>query len=501
VIIVVQSHRHPEQKYASRRCEPIQQFVTAVNNIARNLGLGQLLLLESLRKDKIVYDPMTIKAHITGLSCSMNKHTEQYLATMSVYDRISMLDDVKGHIQNLYNRERAKNDPYIDQGCNGSVKSFEKDGETDPNSIPALNKMGFGLLEKSPLSEIDIFDQLRLYSVQECRHEFVTEIGKYITALKEKFRHKQEDRAGQYTMEQQKHHIAATNSYMQSLKGLLAHNGAQVQLSADDRDGIELTQQLVSCFRQAWQRDYRLALHEYAQEFQILTTRITEAKSIRDRKGIAAGQRAERNLNDRLFHDFVDKYLDGLASQMREQENKSYDELEGLYALYTTGRMLWRSNLHTTYDLVEKIEKLHTETADDFIAQLDALDIQIQACDNMFGIITTDWRKTVTRLHRLTAIDIKDPERRQAEIARRFEHRGAFPLMLQMRMDVAQTTTNLGSINSRLNQIRKGFKRLDNMALDLYVARESAMLAALMGDKTGEVAGLYSRSKEWHSLN
>jgi hypothetical protein len=358
--------------------------------------------------------------------------------------------------------------------------------KTQPNSIPALDVVMVGLLGTSRSSDIDIFKGLQKYLVQDFRHGSVTDISEYVVALKKKLFCGQEDHEAQCTKEQQKHHIAGTNTYLRLLSGLLAHNGAQVQFSANRGDGVDITKQLASCFRQEWQRNYQLARQQHAEVFEAFRTRISTAGRSHDQKGIVAARRAKRKLNDRLFHCFVDRYLNDLAAPTREQENRSYDELEDLYEFYTAGRTLGWTTLHTTYELIEKFQKVHTETADDLIAQLEALDNQVQACDNMFSIIAKDWRKTVTRLHRLTAVDIRDPEKREVEIARRFEHRGAFPLMLQMRIDVAQTTTNFGGINDGLNQIQKGLKELDIKVLDLYVAGETAMLASLVAEKKGE---------------
>jgi hypothetical protein len=212
---------------------------------------------------------------------------------------------------------------------------------------------------------------------------------------------------------------------------------------------------------------------------------VKESESVNDRKPIAARHQDERLLNDRLFHDFVDQYLDNLSRPMREQENKSYDDIEELYILYTAQRVIEQVNLRNAYELIQELEKLQLESTAMMIAQLETMDSVVQTCDNMLNMIAKDWRKAVTRLHRLTAIDVNDSEKRKHEIAKRFQHYEAFPLVLQLRLDIAQTTTNIGGINAGLNQIRRGLKEVDDKVLDVYVATEISMYAAALEEEKG----------------
>jgi hypothetical protein len=303
--------------------------------------------------------------------------------------------------------------------------------------------------------------------------------------MREELSHCEEAPSENPTTEQQKHHIAYIDTYMQILGKTLAFNRPPTQHGHDVTSNSELPEHNAEQFLQAWENSYPIALRKHVQQFEGIKTLVKEAESVYDYENVAAGHRDARILNDRLFHDFAYQYLEDLFRPMRKQADNKYDDLETSYILYTAQRVIQQRKLYTTHEIVRQREALQFQSIDNTIKQLDAVDSQVQACDGMFSLITKDWRKAVTRLHRLTAIDVKDAEKRKLEIARRFQHHEAFPLLLQMQFDVAQTMTNLGGINFILNQIRTGLKEVDDKVLDLYVATETAMYATVLEEVKG----------------
>jgi hypothetical protein len=157
-----------------------------------------------------------------------------------------------------------------------------------------------------------------------------------------------------------------------------------------------------------------------------------------------------------------------------------------LYRFYTAETMIRATTLYTTPQLLEELGKLRVRTAEDTIAQLDTMISQAHVCEDILAVVAKDWRKAVTRLHRITAVDVKDAEERKVEITRRFEHEAAWRLVMDLKFDVANLGTNHGGINEGLNKIRHGLKDVDRVMLDLHVATETAMLAAAWDEKKGE---------------
>jgi hypothetical protein len=413
---------------------------------------------------------------------------EEELPPRSIYDDFYLLADVREHLQYLHHQQMASIEFY---GHQESIESTEAQSQVEsimkPKALPPTETLMTELLETLSQTDIDIdiFEKLQQCAKEELQHDFITELGDSIMMFRKNLSYCEENPCQKLMIQQRTHHTASVSTCMQLLSKILVFDTWPLQ---DDPDTIELSEppkQRAQHFRQGWEQFYRQALRQHVQQFEAIRTRVREAESVHDPREIVAGRRDERRLNDHLFHDFVDQYLEDLSRPMRERENKGYDDLEESYTFFTAQRIIQQTGLHTAYQHFERLDKLQLENTETMIAQLDAIDAQAQTCDNMLSIIAKDWRKAVTRLHRLTAIDVKDYEKRKLDIAKRFQHHEAFRLVLQTQLDIAQTVANSGRINIGLNQIRKELKQVDNTVLDLYIATETALHATALEEERG----------------
>ncbi|KAF2086337.1 hypothetical protein K490DRAFT_66889 [Saccharata proteae CBS 121410] len=183
-----------------------------------------------------------------------------------------------------------------------------------------------------------------------------------------------------------------------------------------------------------------------------------------------------RRLNQQLWTQCSDKTLKETKAEMREQEEKPFQELIQLQALYETDLAIlssWSdSNGHLLQNAIHNQETVaitaeHQMT--DLMAEIEVLDSHIEASTNSM-------RKVQTRARRLAARDVCDPEERKEEVKRRLEHPEALDFMLRSSNDVDFTRVISGFLVQHATAVASGLEDISGAAKHAYFSTRRALV-------------------------
>ncbi|KAJ9664076.1 hypothetical protein H2201_005316 [Coniosporium apollinis] len=246
-----------------------------------------------------------------------------------------------------------------------------------------------------------------------------------------------------------------------------------IVISYNDREQIRVD--IEHNMRLRWQRALRT---EYRKERRALRERKREAYYLDDEQERSRIDREKRLLNKRIFDECKSRELSEAAAGLQRQIQVPLAELTDVYTYYLAQRSDIVARSTTLPELVENLDDKLTPLADTIDSSWRDLEEQIDTLDTLLTHANTVARKVVTQLHRLTALDVQDPDARAEEVSKRLEHPEALDF-------VGRTVENMQTIHDvalsageRADRLAAGAQGVAIGALDVMVAAEDCVVYA-----------------------
>ncbi|EON62384.1 hypothetical protein W97_01606 [Coniosporium apollinis CBS 100218] len=224
-----------------------------------------------------------------------------------------------------------------------------------------------------------------------------------------------------------------------------------------------------------WQNALRT---EYRKERRALRERKRDVYYLDDEQERSRVDTEKRLLNKQIFDECKLRELSEAAAGLREQMEQPLSELAKLFTYYLAQRSDMMTRSTTLPELVEDLDDKLTSLTDTIDSSWRDLEEQIDTLDTILTHANTVTRKAVTQLHRLTALDVPNPDARAEEVSKRLEHPEALHFIGRV-VGNMQTIHNVAlSVAERAHKLAAGAQGVAAGGLKVMVAAEDCVVYA-----------------------
>jgi hypothetical protein len=228
-----------------------------------------------------------------------------------------------------------------------------------------------------------------------------------------------------------------------------------------------------------WSQDYRYSRLEYGGEIHFLRAFHKFATEDNNLQELARVQKQKRKLNRCIYEDWASQNLREQLQPRIQETTRIFDELEQLNVLFKANRAEILIADRTPLELVDEVDQLQKEVQEAIDLQLEKVEDLLEPCDAVLGHTASRIRKDVTRLHRLTAVDVRDEELRREEQAKRWGHEAVPRILLRTCVDIEQTRAEMKSMVGWLDCAKERLEAVEQKVNELEDAGEMAALALM----------------------
>ncbi|KAF2431346.1 hypothetical protein EJ08DRAFT_184123 [Tothia fuscella] len=332
---------------------------------------------------------------------------------------------------------------------------------------PNFNQIWHNLMSQTPCSDIGITERLVLRcdsGLQDNHHSIGTTVSASIESEHQKY--------------SQKPPLDVVENYNKSLQ-------PAEDLASAEEDPVMLKKRIVlesNKFRRA-------AKQEHADAFKNLEVWLADARQRQDKQAIKEGENLKFLFMQDIWDDFVESYMEHLLRQpAREAQQNRYRDILELYQLLQANQIIARAGSHTITDVVDELNMRQNILAEIATSQLDEVDTFLHGCDTLLEEISTNWNKSVTRMHRLTVVDIREPNLRKEVIAERLKDPRTPVFLMKLIFEVRLSREKLEEFLKWLGQARVEMDEVVGPILDTNVASDMALLGVIQKEEQSERA-------------